>query len=114
MRWRSGSIWDIDTRYIRVRRVPGLNDSTRDGPLTLFLCPVFPPSHNRSGTTAVVAMFRDDCLWVANAGDSRAVLGTEMKEPPAERSSVDGEASGLVSVRDSSLICVVRLLDDWS
>eukprot|EP00903_Cladosiphon_okamuranus_P021883 g20118.t1 len=43
-------------------------------------------------------MYRDDRLWVANAGDSRAVLGTEMKEPPVEGSNIDGEVSRLVAI----------------
>lgn len=76
------------------------------------LCPIFPPSHNRSGTTAVVAMYRDDRVWVANAGDSRAVLGTEMKESSVEASSIGVEASRLVSVRDSPEVFLVRLMDD--
>lgn len=30
-----------------------------------------------SGTTAVSVLMREDQLWIANAGDSRAVLATE-------------------------------------
>lgn len=37
--------------------------------LWCFLCVL-------SGTTAVVALYRNGVIWVANAGDSRAVLGT--------------------------------------
>ncbi|CAM9125846.1 unnamed protein product, partial [Hapterophycus canaliculatus] len=50
-----------------------------------------------SGTTALVALYRDDNLWIANAGDSRAVLGTEIVEASARRSSAEGQASGPAS-----------------
>ena len=50
-----------------------------------------------SGTTAVVALYRDDRVWVANAGDSRAVLGTQDREHLAEGSIVEVEPSGMVS-----------------
>lgn len=42
-----------------------------------------------SGTTAVVALYRDGMIWVANAGDSRAVLGT--LEETAATAVSDGE-----------------------
>lgn len=48
----------------------------------------------RSGTTAVVALFRDGRIWVANAGDSRAVLGVEDMGVLFERDG--GEESTLV------------------
>lgn len=54
-------------------------------------------------------MYRDDRVWVANAGDSRAVLGTEMKESSAEGSSIGVETSGLVSVRDFPGLCCSAL-----
>lgn len=52
--------------------------------------------HSQSGTTAVVALCRDDCIWVANAGDSRAVLGTEERDASGERSGIDMRPSRLV------------------
>eukprot|EP00903_Cladosiphon_okamuranus_P013274 g12376.t1 len=51
-----------------------------------------------SGTTAVVALYRDDRVWVANVGDSRAVLGTQERETLAEGSSVEVAPSGLVPI----------------
>lgn len=52
-------------------------------------------------------MYRDDRVWVANAGDSRAVLGTEIKESSAEGGGSGAEAPGLVSIRDSPLVSFV-------
>ncbi|CAM9234569.1 unnamed protein product [Choristocarpus tenellus] len=40
--------------------------------------PVFRQERSAVGTTAVVALFRDGKLWVANAGDSRAVIATKI------------------------------------
>lgn len=34
-----------------------------------------------SGCTATVVLIRDRCLYIAHVGDSRAVLGTRMKQP---------------------------------
>lgn len=64
--------------------------------------PVFFASTTCSGTTAVVALYRDDRVWVANAGDSRAVLGTQERESLAEGSSVEVEPSGLASLSGRS------------
>ncbi|CAM9872823.1 unnamed protein product [Pylaiella littoralis] len=50
-----------------------------------------------SGTTAVVALYRDNRVWVANAGDSRAVLGTEDREASGRRASGEVEQPGLAS-----------------
>ncbi|CAM9273875.1 unnamed protein product [Ectocarpus sp. 13 AM-2016] len=54
--------------------------------------------HVYSGTTAAVVLYRDDRVWVANAGDSRVVLGTEKKAGSADGSSAEVEPSGLVPV----------------
>ncbi|CAN0178506.1 unnamed protein product [Ectocarpus sp. 6 AP-2014] len=54
--------------------------------------------HVYSGTTAVVALCRDDYIWVANAGDSRAVLGTEERDASGERRGIDMRPSRLVPV----------------
>lgn len=55
-----------------------------------------------SGTTAAVVLYRDDRVWVANAGDSRVVLGTEKRAGSADGSSAEVEPSGLAS---TGLIC---------
>lgn len=49
-----------------------------------------------SGTTAVVVLYRDDRVWVANAGDSRAVLASKEREALAEGSNIDVEPTRLV------------------
>ncbi|CBJ31810.1 conserved unknown protein [Ectocarpus siliculosus] len=54
--------------------------------------------HVYSGTTAAVVLYRDDRVWVANAGDSRVVLGTEKRAGSADGSSAEVEPSGLVPV----------------
>lgn len=66
------------------------------------LCPfpVWPSTYTHSGTTAVVALYREDRVWVANAGDSRAVLGTESRERLLE---------GTVEARASMVIASISL-----
>lgn len=60
-----------------------------------------PPSPSRSitvrsGTTAVVAFYRDGHVWVANAGDSRAVIGAEDVGAYTESWCEERGAPGLV------------------
>ena len=45
--------------------------------------------YNSSGTTAVVMLMRDNRIWVANAGDSRAVCATRVKAAAGSDASPD-------------------------
>lgn len=63
--------------------------------LKLHGSPPFSIAH--SGTTAAVVLYRDDRAWVANAGDSRVVLGTEKREDSADGGSAEVEPSVLAS-----------------
>lgn len=58
--------------------------------------PITHPPTPDSGTTAVVALYRDGCMWVANAGDSRAVLATRPEEG-GEGGTMDGGSEGAIS-----------------
>lgn len=64
--------------------------------INLALVPLWPALHTQSGTTAVVALYREDRLWVANAGDSRAVLGTEAREALAKGSSSEAKPTMVI------------------
>lgn len=50
----------------------------------------------------MVALYRDDRVWVANAGDSRAVLGTQEREALVSNTRGEEDPSGLASISASA------------
>jgi serine/threonine protein phosphatase PrpC len=76
----------------------------------------------KNGTTAAVALFRGDRLWVANLGDSRAVLSRNAKalrlsidhkaSDGAERQRIEAMGGTVVNGRVSGMLQVSRALGD--
>lgn len=70
----------------------------------------FSSCRSYSGTTAVVALYRDGRVWVANAGDSRAVLATAEEEGGGVGKGANGNktTSRLVRTSKSFAFACVR------